>query len=163
MFLVPINLSMHWCQAKKSLFSLFLTLYSAASLKPLWSCIKRQYRKRVFYKDFCPTYMVQNTAVYIYASCVYTYLCAAHLKHLNDKSNFHATFWNMLVSFPSLITTLMFVLAYLKAHNYKCLFSLNAYLALFYVFELFINYLFEQHPWVLDKARSRWDKYCVNT
>lgn len=74
------------------------------------------------------------------------YLCAADLKHLNDKSHSHATLQNMLLSFPSLITTLMFVLAYLKAHNYKRLFSLNACLALVYPFELFINYLFEQHP-----------------
>lgn len=146
---------MHQCQAKKSLSACFWHCI-VLPLSSLYGLALRGSAERdFFYKDFCLTCMVQNTAVCMPASCVYVHLCAADLKHLNDKSHFHATFQNMLVSFPSLITTLMFVLVYLKAHNYKCLFSLNAYLAPFYVFELFINYLFEQHPWVSDKVPLR--------
>lgn len=80
MFLVPINLSIHQCQPKKSLSSLFLTLlYCAASLKPLWSCIKRWCRKVGFYKDFVqPTWYKVLLSVHMYASyaciCIYVQL-----------------------------------------------------------------------------------------
>lgn len=81
---------------------------------------------------------MQIMCIYIYMQ-VLLWFCSPETS-LNAKS--HVTLQNMLVSFPSLITILMLVLAYLEACNYKCLFSLNACLALFYLFELFINYLF---------------------
>jgi len=78
--------------------------------------------------------MVQNTTVvmccyvliHMYASYVHICIYAQVLlwfcwpeTSLGAKSHFHVTLQNMCISFPSLITILMLILAHLKAFSYK--------------------------------------------